>query len=78
MDRERMRKMKKELSARIILLKRQKYAIEKATRVLKVRAKRLVAIAERYANATGNNTPEREVARLLNMNQQLFSNLTLR
>lgn len=65
MNSERLRKFRKELSARIIILKRQKYSIEKAARVLKVRAKRLVAMAERYANATGNNTPEREVARIL-------------
>jgi hypothetical protein len=65
MNSERLRKYRKELSARIIILRRQKYAIEKATRVLKVRAKRLAAMAERYANATGNNNPEREVARLL-------------
>jgi hypothetical protein len=72
MNSERLRKYRKELLARIIILKRQKYAIEKATKVLKVRAKRLVAMAERYANATGNNTPEREVARLLsNRNRNL-------
>ena len=72
-----MRKMRKELSARITLLKRQKYAIEKATQVLKVRAKRLVMAAERYSNATGNNTPEREIARLLNMNRNRNNNYYL-
>jgi len=74
MDRERLRKFRKELSARIVAAKRQKNAIEKATQTLKARIKRLAYMAERYANATGNNTPEREVNRLLrnrNLNNYL-------
>ena len=65
MNSERLRKYRKELLARIIIVKRQKRAIEKATQLLRARTKRLADMAERYSNATGNNTPEREVARIL-------------
>jgi hypothetical protein len=74
MNSERLRKIKKELVTRITLLKKQKEAIDRATKILRVRAKRLVSIAERFANSTGNNTPEREVLRLLNKNRNRNNN----